>query len=89
MKYYTKPFISDMVINYETYSTKEILDEYFPEWTEMMVAGGKGNFIDEESCIQDWVILYHAWETDSESLHVLPLSASEGSQWTLGTSEWC
>ena len=86
MKYYTKPVPSDMAIKYETYTTKEILNEYFPTWTEMMVTGGKGNFIDEESCISDWVLLNHAWESDSEGNYVLTSSVSSASDWPFGES---
>jgi hypothetical protein len=80
MKYYTKPFASDMVIKFETYSTKDILNEYFPKWAESMVQGGYGNFVDEENCIEDWILLNGAWETDSEGYHVLPASASGDSE---------
>jgi len=79
MKYYTKIVPSDMVIKYETYTIPEILDEYFPSWAEAMIEGGQGNFVDEESCIRDWVLLHDAWESDSEGHHVLPSSASGAS----------
>ena len=78
MKYYTKPFVSDMIIKYETYTIPEILNEYFPTWTEMMVSGGQGNFVDEEACVRDWIVMNDAWESDSEGNHVLPSSASGG-----------
>ena len=79
MKYYTKIIPSDMIVKYETYTIKDILDEYFLKWTEMMVEGGKGNFVSEEACISDWVVLNQAWESDSEGLHVFTSSASGAS----------
>jgi hypothetical protein len=80
MKYYTKPVLSDMAILYETYTTKEILDEYLPIWIEMMAKSNRP--IIEQDCIDDWVLINHAWESDSEGYHVLSSSAS-------GVSEWC
>jgi len=80
MKYYTRVVPSDMVVKYETYSTKDILDEYFLDWTVMMARTNQ--LITEEACIADWVLVNQAWESDSEGYHVLSSSAS-------GVSEWC
>jgi hypothetical protein len=80
MKYYTKPVPSDMAILYETYTTKDILDEYFIDWAKLM--GQTNRPIIEDACIDDWVIMNHAWESDSDGYHVFTLSAS-------GVSEWC
>jgi hypothetical protein len=79
MKYYTKPVPSDMAILYETYTTKDILDEYFPAWCEMMIQGGSGEFLSTDKCIDDWILMNHAWESDSEGYHVFTSSASEAS----------
>ena len=79
MKYYTKPVPSDMAIIYKTYSTKEILDEYFVQWCEMMIQGGSGEFLSTQRCIDDWVLINQAWESDSEGYHVFSPSASEAS----------
>jgi hypothetical protein len=80
MKYYTKVVPSDMAILYETYTTKDILNEYFLDWTVMMARTNQ--LITEEACIADWVLVNQAWESDSEGYHVLSSSAS-------GVSEWC
>jgi len=80
MKYYTRVVPFDMAIKYETYSTKDILDEYFLDWTVMMARTNQ--LITEEACIADWVLMNEAWESDSEGYHVLSSSAS-------GISEWC
>lgn len=80
MKYYTRVVPFDMAIKYETYSTKDILDEYFLDWTVMMARTNQ--LITEEACIADWVLMNEAWESDSEGYHVLSSSAS-------GVSEWC
>jgi hypothetical protein len=80
MKYYTRVVPSDMVVKYETYSTKDILNEYFLDWTVMMARTNQ--LITEEACIADWVLVNQAWESDSEGYHVLSSSAS-------GVSEWC
>ena len=80
MKYYTKPVLSDTAILYETYTTKEILDEYLPIWIEMMAKTNQP--ITENACISDWILMNQAWESDSEGHHVLSSSAS-------GVSEWC
>ena len=77
MKYYTRVVPSDMVIKYETYSTKDILDEYFIDWVKLM--GQTNQPITEEACISDWVLMSQAWESDSEGYHVFTSSASEAS----------
>ena len=80
MKYYTRVVPSDMVVKYETLSTKDILDEYFPDWASMMAKTNQP--ITENACISDWILMNQAWESDSEGYHVLSSSAS-------GASEWC
>ena len=77
MKYYTRVVPSDMVVKYETLSTKDILDEYFIDWAAMMARTNQ--LITEESCISDWIVYNHAWESDSEGYHVFTSSASGAS----------
>ena len=77
MKYYTRVVPFDMAIKYETYSTKDILDKYFPDWVKLM--GQTNQPITEEACISDWVLMSEAWESDSEGYHVFTSSASEAS----------
>lgn len=80
MKYYTRVIPFDMAIKYETYSTKDILDEYFPDWVKMMAKTNTP--ITEEACISDWVLMSQAWESDSEGYHVLSSSVSGVSEWS-------
>ena len=80
MKYYTRVVPFDMAIKYETYSTKDILDEYFVDWVKLV--GQTNQPITEESCIADWITMNQAWESDSEGYHVLPASASGVSEWS-------
>ena len=77
MKYYTKPVPSDMAIKYETYTDKDILDNYFVDWVKLM--GETNRPITEDACIDDWVVMNHAWESDSEGYHVFTSSASGAS----------
>ena len=82
MRYYTRFKISEdaLSFHYETLSINDILDEYFPDWVIMMAR--YNNPITEDGCIRDWIAFNQAWETDSNGLHVLPPSASEGSSWS-------
>jgi hypothetical protein len=77
MKYYTRVVPSDMAIKYETFSTKEILDDYFTDWVSMMAKTNQP--ITEESCISDWIVYNQAWESDADGYHVLPSGVSEWS----------
>jgi hypothetical protein len=80
MKYYTRVVPSDMVVKYETYSSKDILDEYFPDWASMMARTNQP--ITEDACISDWILMSQAWESDSEGYHVLSSSVSGVSEWS-------
>jgi hypothetical protein len=77
MKYYTRVVPFDMAIKYETYSTKDILDEYFVDWVKLV--GQTNQPVTEEACISDWITMSQAWESDSEGYHVFTSSASEAS----------
>lgn len=65
MKYYRISYVGkwgqDVV---EIYSEKHILDSYFPYWTEMMVKAGKGDFVNQKNCIDDWTVVHWAEEVD-------------------------
>lgn len=41
---------------------KQILEEYYPWWKEQMIKVNKSNLINEDNCIDDWVIINWAWE---------------------------
>ena len=79
MRYFTKPVPSDTSIAYQTYSLQELLDEYFHSWFNSVIVDGGQNFMSEEQCIQDWLVMNGAWESDSQGYHVFTSSASEGS----------
>lgn len=65
MKYWTIAFPGERGQNVvETWSEKQILDSYFPYWCEMMVKSGKGDFVNEADCIDDWCVVHWAVETD-------------------------
>jgi hypothetical protein len=79
MKHYTRVKICEngLSLIYETFSTNDILDEYFPDWMVMMARTNQP--ITENACISDWITLHQAWETDSQGYHVLPETDSSAS----------
>ena len=72
MKYYsyntwiTQPSDSFVV----TLSEEEIIKEYWDYWQERMIAKfGKEHFetnFSEKDCIEDWVVVNWAWETNKK-----------------------
>lgn len=63
MKYYQIAFPGEFGQDVvETWSTKQILNAYFPHWTKMMVQAGKGDFVNEADCIEDWIVVHWAVE---------------------------
>lgn len=49
-------------------SEKAILAHYWIYWCARMHQAGKGNQLDEQQCIQDWVTTHWAVEATPESL---------------------
>jgi hypothetical protein len=47
---------------YITKSEDEIIQEYFPYWSEQMKTVNKEHLIDREACIDDWTVVNLAWE---------------------------
>lgn len=45
---------------------KQILDSYFPYWCEQMVKAGRGDFVNERDCIDDWAVVHWAVKTDKD-----------------------
>lgn len=45
-----------------TLTEQEILNLYFPHWSEQMKLRGKEELISEEHCLEDWIIVNWAWE---------------------------
>jgi hypothetical protein len=65
MKYYKISFVGKWGQDVtEIYSEKQILASYFPYWTEMMVKAGKGDFVNDKDCIDDWIVVNWAVEVD-------------------------
>jgi hypothetical protein len=65
MKYYTISFPGEFGQHVvETWSTKQILDSYFRYWFTKMIESGHGDQVSEEACIDDWIVVHWAQETD-------------------------
>lgn len=65
MKYYTICFPGEYdqhVI--ETWSTEQILNSYMGHWSGQMESINKDDEITEENCIEDWITIHWAEETD-------------------------
>ena len=62
-EYKTKPGIDDYV---ETKSEEDIRREYWPYLYKKMCAKYEQSYVDKnysfEDCLEDWVIVYWAWE---------------------------
>lgn len=65
MKYWTicYPGEHDQHVQ-ETFSEDQIIKSYFPYWCEQMVKAGRGDFVNERDCIEDWKVVHWAWETN-------------------------
>ena len=48
----------------EVWSEEQILASYLPYWTSRMIEVGKQDQISRERCIDDWIVLHWAIETD-------------------------
>jgi hypothetical protein len=66
MKYWTIAYPTDGGDVEETLSEAMILHYYFPHWSEQMHKIGKDDMISEELCLEDWVVVHWAWETESD-----------------------
>jgi hypothetical protein len=64
MKYWTIVFPGEFGQHVqETWSEDQILKAYFPHWCKMMVEAGKGDFVNEQDCLNDWTVVHWAEET--------------------------
>ena len=52
----------------ETWSEAQILAAYFPSWAANMKRLGRDQHISEGYCIDDWVVISWAWETDERGM---------------------
>lgn len=48
----------------ETWTEDQILASYIKHWCLRMVEAGKGSEISSERCIEDWITVHWAVETD-------------------------
>lgn len=64
-KYYTICFPGEYGQNVvETWSEEQILKSYYAHWTHKMVQANKHDQVSEQQCIDDWVVVHWAVETD-------------------------
>lgn len=45
---------------YTTMTEQEIIDRFFPYWSEQMERVGKADLISKEACIEDWIVVHWA-----------------------------
>ena len=65
MKYYTIVFPGEFGQHVqETWSINQILESYYPYWKGKMIEVNKHGLISKEACIEDWIMLHWATETD-------------------------
>lgn len=57
--YYLEPGDNGVPIE-RAVTEAEILKTYFPWWSRQMLKVGKKDQISEQSCIDDWVVVYWA-----------------------------
>lgn len=48
----------------ETLSEEQVLKSYYKYWLKKMILAGKDDEISEERCIEDWIFIHWAWETN-------------------------
>ena len=70
MRHYTIAEFDELGDDVETtLSEEQILKEYWDYWYGNMCKKFGKEFVDEnygpEECLQDWIIIHWAWETDS------------------------
>ena len=44
----------------------EIIEQYFPWWSEQMRRIGKADQISEDTCVEDYVTVHWAWKVDDD-----------------------
>jgi hypothetical protein len=65
MKYYTIVFPGEYGQHVqETWSTDQILKSYYPYWCGMMIQNVAAPDLSEVNCIDDWITVHWAMETD-------------------------
>lgn len=65
MKYYTISFPGEHGQHVvETWSQEQILKSYYTYWNKKMFESGNADQVSEENCIQDWIVVHYAYETN-------------------------
>lgn len=65
MKYWTIAFPGECGQHItETWTEDQILSSYYNYWCERMIEAGKRDEISTDRCIDDWVVVHWAKETD-------------------------
>lgn len=65
MKYWTISFPGEHGQHVvETWSEDQILDSYYKYWCQKMVMNKPGSTLSQGSCIEDWIVVHWAVETD-------------------------
>lgn len=64
-KYYTIVFPGEHGQHVqETWSREQILKSYYTYWNRKMFESGNSHLVSEERCIEDWITIHWAMETD-------------------------
>lgn len=65
MKYWTIVFPGEFGQHVqETWSEEQIIKTYYNPWSQKMIIAGKNDMINRDQCIDDWVCVHWAIETD-------------------------
>ena len=65
MKYYTIVYPGEVgQLVKETFSEDQIIQSYYKYWYGKMVQANKHDMISRERCIDDWIVVHWALETD-------------------------
>ena len=65
MKYWTIAYPGEFGQHVqETFSEDQIIQSYYKYWYGKMVQANKHEFISREQCIDDWIVVHWAVETD-------------------------
>jgi hypothetical protein len=65
VKYYTIVFPGEFGQHVqETWSSDQIIESYYKYWAVKMIDAGKSDDISRERCIEDWIVIHWAQETD-------------------------
>lgn len=65
MKYYTITFPGEFGQHVvETWSVDQIMESYYKYWCGKMIENVKNPYLDRDMCLEDWIVVNWAVETD-------------------------